>query len=101
MLQPGRSPVRVPNVVNFFNLPNPSSLAMVLGSTQPLIEMSTRDLPGCKQRPARTADNLATICEPKGLHGLYRDSFTFSCLRPLKFKRRFRGTCRSSVAGSK
>jgi hypothetical protein len=37
---------------------------MVLGSTQPLTEMSTRNLPGGdKGRPARKADNLTAICE--------------------------------------
>jgi hypothetical protein len=50
-------------VIKFFNLPNPSSRTMFLGSTQPLTEMSTRDLPGAKRRPARRAD-LTTICEP-------------------------------------
>jgi hypothetical protein len=33
-------------IIGFFNLPNPSSLNMVLGSTQPLTEMITRNLPG-------------------------------------------------------
>jgi hypothetical protein len=33
-------------VTGFFNLPNPSSHTMALGSTQPLTEMSTRNLPG-------------------------------------------------------
>jgi hypothetical protein len=33
-------------VVEFFNLPNRSSHTMALGSTQPLTEMSTRNLPG-------------------------------------------------------
>jgi hypothetical protein len=37
---------------------------MALGSTQPLTEMSTRNLPGRKRRPAREADNLTAICEP-------------------------------------
>jgi hypothetical protein len=37
---------------------------MVLGSTQPLTEMSTRNLPGGKKRPARKADKLSAICEP-------------------------------------
>jgi hypothetical protein len=37
---------------------------MALGSTQPLTEMSTRNLPGGKGRPAREADNLTAICEP-------------------------------------
>jgi hypothetical protein len=44
----------------FFNLPNPCSHTMALGSTQPLTEMSTRNLPGDKGRPARKADNLTT-----------------------------------------
>jgi hypothetical protein len=30
----------------FFDLPNPSSRTMALGSTQPLTEMSTRNLRG-------------------------------------------------------
>jgi hypothetical protein len=64
---------------------------MALGSTQPLTEMSTRNLPGFKGRPARKADNLTAICEPvvykmwepRRLTTLcastacYRDSFTF------------------------
>jgi hypothetical protein len=48
----------------FFTLPNTSSRTMALGSTQPLTEMKTRNLPGGKKRPARRADNLAAICEP-------------------------------------
>jgi hypothetical protein len=63
MLQAGRSPVRVPDMVDFFNLPNLSSSTMALGSTQPLTEMCTRNLPGGKKRPARRADNLTPICE--------------------------------------
>jgi hypothetical protein len=34
-----------PGEVDFFNLPNPSSRTMALRSTQPLTEMSTRNLP--------------------------------------------------------
>jgi hypothetical protein len=45
------------------NCPNPSNRTMALGSTQPLKEMSTRNLPGGKRRPARKAD-LTAICEP-------------------------------------
>jgi hypothetical protein len=37
---------------------------MALGPTQPLTEMSTRNLPGGKERPARKADNHTAICEP-------------------------------------
>jgi hypothetical protein len=56
---------------------------MALGSTQPLTEMSTRNLPTGKGRPARKANNLTAICKqsvykmweasmshnPMGLHG--------------------------------
>jgi hypothetical protein len=78
-------------VTGFFNQPNPSSRIMGLRSTQPLTEMSTRNLPGGKRRPVREADNLTAICEPivqkmwepRRLTTLwafmvcYRDSFTF------------------------
>jgi hypothetical protein len=50
-------------VIGFFNCPIPSSHSMALGSTQPLIEMSTRNLPGGRGRPEREADNLTAICE--------------------------------------
>jgi hypothetical protein len=36
---------------------------MALGSTQPLPEISTKNLPVDKERPARKADNLTVICE--------------------------------------
>jgi hypothetical protein len=64
VLQAGRSRVRVPMRWIFFSLPNPSSRTMDLHSTQPLTEMSTRDLPGGKAWPARKAYNLTAICEP-------------------------------------
>jgi hypothetical protein len=54
----------IPEAIGFFSLPNPSSHTMALGSTQPLTEMSTRNLPGGKRRPAHKADNIAAICEP-------------------------------------
>jgi hypothetical protein len=53
-----------PDEVDFFNLPNPSSRNMALGQTQPLTEMSTRNISGGKGRPAREADNLTAICGP-------------------------------------
>jgi hypothetical protein len=64
MLQAGRSPVPFPDEVDFFDLPNPSSRTMALGSTKSLTEMSTGNFPGGKKRPARRADNLTAICEP-------------------------------------
>jgi hypothetical protein len=60
----GRSPIRVPDEVDFFNLPNPSNRTMALGSTQPLTDMSTRNFPGGKKRSAHRDDNLAAIYEP-------------------------------------
>jgi hypothetical protein len=55
---------------------------MDLGSTQPLTQMSTRNLPGSKGQPVRKADSLTAICvdnvgkapttshNPMGLQGL-------------------------------
>jgi hypothetical protein len=37
---------------------------MARRSTQPLTEMSTMNLLGGKELPARKADNLIAICEP-------------------------------------
>jgi hypothetical protein len=65
MLQVRRSQVWFPiRSLDIFNLPNPSSHIMNLGSTQPLTEMSTRNLPGGKGQLAHTADNVTAICEP-------------------------------------
>jgi hypothetical protein len=53
----------IPNDVNgFLNRPNPSSQTMDLGSTQPLTEKKTRNIPGGKGRLLLKADKL-TICE--------------------------------------
>jgi hypothetical protein len=58
------SRVRVPmRTLDFFNLPNPSS-TMDPRSTKPLTEMSTKNLPGGKGRPALKAENLTAFCEP-------------------------------------
>jgi hypothetical protein len=43
-------------VIEIFNLPNPSSRTMAPGLTQPITEISTRNLLGGKGRPARKAD---------------------------------------------
>jgi hypothetical protein len=64
---------------------------MVLGSIQPLTEMSTKNLPLGKGQLARKAENLSTICEPIAkimwdtqrlttlwaFTACYRDNFTF------------------------
>jgi hypothetical protein len=65
MMQTGRLRDRVPMRCIFSNLPNPSCRTMTLRSTQPLTEMSTRNLKkksGGKGRSARRAENLAAIC---------------------------------------
>jgi hypothetical protein len=65
VLQAGKLRVRVPmRSLDFFSLPNPSNRLMALGLTQPLTEMSTRNLPGGKVLPTHKADNLNAICEP-------------------------------------
>jgi hypothetical protein len=46
----------------FSNLQNLSNCTMALGWTQPLTEMSTKNLPGGKAQPAHEADNLTAIC---------------------------------------
>jgi hypothetical protein len=51
-------------VTGFLNWPNPSSHTVSLGLTQPLTEMSTRNLPQGKVWPAHKADNFTAICEP-------------------------------------
>jgi hypothetical protein len=92
MLQAGRSRIRFPvRSLDFtIDLILPAAL-WPLGSTQPLTEMSTSNLPGGKGRPAHKADNLTAICEltlwkmwePRRLTNLwafracYRDIFTF------------------------
>jgi hypothetical protein len=65
MLQAGRSLVRFPMTSLDFliDLTLPGSL-WPLGSTQPLTEMSSRNLPGGKGRLARKAYNLTARCEP-------------------------------------
>jgi hypothetical protein len=45
------------DVIEFFQL------TTALGSTQPLTEMSTRNRPWDKGRPARKADNFTAIFE--------------------------------------
>jgi hypothetical protein len=57
MIQAGGSRVRFPRrSLDFFNWPNYFSRIKALGSTEPVTEMSTRNLPGGKGRPARKAD---------------------------------------------
>jgi hypothetical protein len=62
MLRAGTSRVRFPMSLDFsIDL---ILRTMTLGSTQPLTEKSTGNLPGGKGQPARKADNLTAIREP-------------------------------------
>jgi hypothetical protein len=85
MLQAGRSQVRVPDEVDFFNLPNPSSHTMALGSTQPPTKMSTKNCLRAKSgwhvglttlppSVSRMFENVgaSTSRNHKGLHDLYK-----------------------------
>jgi hypothetical protein len=81
-LQAERSRIQVPmGLLIFFSLPNPFSRTMALGLTQPLAEMSTRNLPMRLSATSRKADNFTAVdcvenvavCTPQNpssLHGL-------------------------------
>jgi hypothetical protein len=81
--------VSIPDeVILFLNWPNPSSRTMILGSTQPLTELSTRNLPGGKGRPARKADNLtaaSTTQYPVDFHGLLQGELYLFLCRSIQF----------------
>jgi hypothetical protein len=51
-------------VIGSFNWPNPSNSTWPWGQLRFLTEMSTRNLPGGKGRPARKANSLTGIREP-------------------------------------
>jgi hypothetical protein len=109
MVQAGRSRVRfLMRPLDKFNWPNPSSRTMALGSTQPLIQMSTRNLPGVKggrrvglsTSPSFVSRLSGNMWEPRRLTTLwaftacYRDSFTF-----FKTQRKFKksGKCNTPI----
>jgi hypothetical protein len=51
------------DVIQFLNYSNPSSRFVDLGSDEHPVEMSMRNLPESKGRPARKAENLIAIYE--------------------------------------
>jgi hypothetical protein len=81
----------IPNEVDFFSRPNPSSRNMTLRSTQPLTAMSTRKFLGDKDgrcigltnlapsvsRLSRANVRVSTSHNPMAFTACYRDSFTF------------------------
>jgi hypothetical protein len=50
-------------VIAFFSWPNPSSFTMALVLTEPLTQMSTRNLLRGKGQPEHKADNRTAVCE--------------------------------------
>jgi hypothetical protein len=63
MLQARRSWVRFPMMSLDFTTDLILSANMTLGLTEPLAEMSTRNLPKGKGQPAHKGGNLTVICE--------------------------------------
>jgi hypothetical protein len=59
---------------------------MALGTSQLVTEISTRNLPGDKGRPARRADNLAasTSHNPTAIHGLLQGELLTAVISILK-----------------
>jgi hypothetical protein len=65
MLQAEKVLVQVPILLDsFLKLPKPSCRTITLVPTQPLTEMSTRNVIGGKAPSARKVHNLTAICEP-------------------------------------
>jgi hypothetical protein len=98
MLPAGRSQVQVPmRSLDFFNWPNPSSRTMVLGSTQPVTEMSTSNIvriflgvkgwQPCRYLRANCLENVGTSTShnPMGLHCLLQGYLYFYFLWQKKY----------------
>jgi hypothetical protein len=62
VLQAGRSLGSISDeIIGYLIELFPPATIMALGSTQPLTEMSARNIPGRMGRPARKPDNLTAI----------------------------------------
>jgi hypothetical protein len=94
----------IPYVIGFLNLPDPSSCTMTLGWTQPLTELSTRNIPGGVKGGWRvrltsllpSVSQLSRRCGSLDLSPLWafmayhRDSFTFTYIIMMHLQRCFK-----------
>jgi hypothetical protein len=84
MLQAGRSPVRDPDEVDFFNVRNPSSPGVDSASNRNEYQkVSWGRRVGLTTLPpslGRMSENVGALTSrnPKGLHGLYGKNFNFT-----------------------
>jgi hypothetical protein len=67
MLQAGRSRSIQDEVIPIYNCPNPSIHTWPWGRPRLLTQISTRNLPEGKGRPARKGNNLTATCETSRL----------------------------------
>ena len=98
-------------VTGFFSDIFLSDQTMALGSTQPLVKMSTTNIPGGKgdrcvkltkyHHTVPLSRNLGALTSltPLGLHGPLWESVTFTSLTPIPVARSLAGIAGSNIAG--
>jgi hypothetical protein len=74
-------------IIGIFHWHNPSGRTMALGSSQPLAEMSTRDISVWLSRSVRRADVTTFKCQLSWSLGASQTPGTLMASRPVPFKR--------------